>query len=406
MFRSIKRIIFESTTKHNGVEYVHLSISDIKQIAGRAGRYRTVSDIQKGKNQARIEGNMDEEIEAPPVKPSPSTNLGLVTSLEHVDLPIIRRAMESAAPPVETAGIFPPDSLLVQFATYFPPETPFGYILQRLHEISTMHSRYHLCGLHDAIAIAGVIQHVKNLTIPDRIIFCAAPIDMRNSGGLVVAKAYARCVANHASGGLLDIPELKLEVLDEPMIGDPSYLHALEGLHKSLVLYLWLSYRFDGVFTSQALAAHAKGLVEEKIDQALAMVASNEQYKERAKKAREKAILKGFHGFVEARRKDSLSQSSDSTVPPKFGDHFMERLSLNKDHEFSAREVRSVLHNEEVDDRGYTELDDISNILDLPLPEDDKPKMDPRHSLQRFPDATIIDVFHENRNLNDQSTSG
>ena len=388
-----------------------MSVSDIKQIAGRAGRYRTVADVHQGTNQAQIEDNVDKEREAPPIKPSPSTNLGLVTSLEHIDLPVIQRAMGSDAIPLETAGILPPSSLLIQFATYFSPQTPFSYILQRLHEISVMHSRYHLCGLREWIAVADVIQHVKNLTIPDRIIFCAAPVAMRDPYGLVMVSVFAKCVADHTSGGLLDIPELKLEVLDAPMTADMSYLRDLEGLHKSLVLYLWLSYRFTGVFTSPAMAACAKGLVEEKIDQALAMVASNEKYKERVKKAKEKAILKSFQEFVKAKRENSLGQSSDSAVsksgdqspiPHKGGD--MERLPLDEDKfESSGEEIQSVLNNGEVDDRGHIGLDDISDILDLSLPEDDKPMIDPRSSLQQFPKAPIIDVFHGNRNSNDQA---
>ena len=411
MFRSIKRIIFESTTKHNGTEYVYLSISDIKQIAGRAGRYRTVTDIQQGTNQAQVEDNADEKLEAASAKPSPSANLGLVTSLERGDLPLIQRAMESDAPPIETAGLFPPSSLLVQFATYFPPETPFSYILQRLHDISVMHSRYHLCGLRDSIAIADVIQHVKNLTIHDRIIFCAAPVDMRDPYGLVIATVFARCVADRVSGGLLDIPELKLEVLDAPMTADVSYLRDLEGLHKSLVLYLWLSYRFDGVFTSPAMAAYAKGLVEEKIDQALAMVAGNEKYKERVKRAKEKAMLKSFRNSIEAKRESSLSQSSESAVLSDPGDQNplphksrdTRRLSLDEDKfESSVGEIKSLLYNEEVGNGGNVGLDEITNILDLPLSEDDKPMIEPRSSLQHSK-LPMIDVFHENRNSNDQA---
>ena len=308
--RSIKRIIFESTSRHNGSEFQTLSVSDIKQIAGRAGRYRTASDIQESTGRAQSEQDATNEFPSPSIKSSPSKNLGLVTSLENIDLPVIQRAMATDAVPIQTAGIFPPDSLLLKFATYFPPQTPFSYILLRLHEISTMHPRYHLCSLKEHVGTADLIQQIQNLTTADRITLCAAPVDYRDPYGRKMIMVFARCVADQINGGLLDIPELRLEVLDAPMTTNMSYLRELEGLHKSLVLYLWLSYRFNGVFTSPAMAAHAKTLVEEKIDKALAMFSSDDRVKKRIKKAREKAILQSFQDLLESEEDDSETQAS------------------------------------------------------------------------------------------------
>ncbi|KAK6827803.1 RNA helicase [Apiospora arundinis] len=77
-------------------------------------------------------------------------------------------------------------------------------------------------------------------------------------------------------GHVLDIPELNLELLDlqretYPQ-GPAAYLRDLESLHKAITLYLWLSYRYSGVFRSQSLAFHIKHMVEEKIDGQLAEV--------------------------------------------------------------------------------------------------------------------------------------
>ena len=59
--------------------------------------------------------------------------------------------MESEPEPIRTAGIFPPDTVLERFSSYFPPGTPFSYIMTRLHELSLMHKSFHLCGLRDQI---------------------------------------------------------------------------------------------------------------------------------------------------------------------------------------------------------------------------------------------------------------
>lgn len=72
---------------------------------------------------------------------------------------------------------------------------------------------------------------------------------------------------------MLSIQGLPLAALDEAAKANTAYLQKLEDLHKCLTLYLWLSFRFRGVFISQALATHVKGLVEEKINQTLAALA-------------------------------------------------------------------------------------------------------------------------------------
>ncbi len=220
----------------------------------------------------------------------PAPNLGLVTTLEQADLPILRKAMESELDPIMSAGIFPPTSILLKFATYFPPSTSFSYILLRLHELSLRHPRYHLCVLRDQIAIADTIQHIQNLSIHDRIVFCAAPAVVKDTGMPGILAAFARCVGDNSSGALLDIPEIPLDILDEDIKADRNYMARLESLHKALILYLWLSYRFTGVFINEAMAFHVKRLVEEKIDKMLAEYSSSPAIRERIKKMREEAL--------------------------------------------------------------------------------------------------------------------
>ena len=255
--------------KHNGRELVTLGISDIKQIAGRAGRYRTAAQAQEGTESDRSDTNLDVVKSKDMLAKSPASNLGLVTCLNEKDFPILKQAMQSEAPPLTSAGIFPPDSILLRFAKYFPPNTPFSYILLRLHELSRLHSRFHLCELVDQIGIADFIQPVKGLSTMDRIQFCSAPVPLREPGFDVIVRAYAECVAEQRNGSLLNIPQLNLEILDAPATRDRAYLRKMETMHKALVLYLWLSYRFEGVFSSRPMAFYVKGLFEEKIEQVL-----------------------------------------------------------------------------------------------------------------------------------------
>lgn len=214
----------------------------------------------------------------------------MVTTLEKPDLPVLQTAMESELDPIMSAGIFPPTSVLTKFATYFPSSTSFSYILLRLCELSLKHPRYFLCNIKDQTAIADIIQPFQDMTIHDRIVFCAAPVNLREPYMSSVLQAFARCVAEHSSGALLEIAEIPLEVLAEEMRADRTYMQRLEHLHKALVLYLWLSYRFAGVFINQAMAFYVKSLVEDRIDKMLAGYSASPAIRARITRMREEAL--------------------------------------------------------------------------------------------------------------------
>lgn len=281
LFRSIKRIIFEKTSKFNGIQRLQINENQIKQIAGRAGRYRTAlhpNDISSAD---------DKPNESSQLQPN---NVGYVTSLEPKDLPYIHKALKHEAEPITSAGIFPPTNIINQFATYFPPDTPFGYILLRLFEVAHTHRNFHLCGLRELVKIADMIEPVKNLSIRDRIIFCSAPVNTREPRFRKICVAYAKCIAKNQGGKLLDIPELNLDILDQKPTADKEYLSDLEALHRSLILYLWLSYRFEGVFNTQAMALYVKELVEKNIDVALANFSVSSRLRKKLKSSRKSAV--------------------------------------------------------------------------------------------------------------------
>ncbi|KAL8953166.1 MAG: hypothetical protein Q9222_000988 [Ikaeria aurantiellina] len=268
---SIKRIIFSSTIKFNGRAQAPIEISQIKQIAGRAGRYRTAA--QAAQQEPPVNELANQQAQRDKVSPTGSSaqNLGLVTTLNRGNLSVVQSALESQPDPIMSAGLFPPTNILVRFAAYFPPSTPLSYILLRLHSTSLLHPRFHLCVLKDHLTIADTIEPVKNLTISDRIVFCASPANPRDEAMIPILRAYAECVGNNAGGAILDVPALNLQLLDRQVkVGSRDYLEKLERMHKALILYLWLSYRFAGVFNTQAMAFYVKGLVEERIEQTLA----------------------------------------------------------------------------------------------------------------------------------------
>jgi ATP-dependent RNA helicase SUPV3L1/SUV3 len=296
---SIKRIIFETTWKYDGAAYQPMDVPDLKQIAGRAGRYRTArDDIQK--EPVDLTDGEPADIQPPlqlsdPGISEPAESVGYVTTLEHLDLPVVRFALGSEPEPLKTAGVLPPSSVLTRFASYFPPRTPFSYILLRLHDISTLDSCFKLCRLKEQVQIADLI-HPYQLSVKDMITFTAAPVSLRDPGFTPVLVELAKCVAEKSSGHILDIKSMNFGLLDarpeEWKDSESAYLREIETLHKAITLYLWLSYRLAGVFQSQALAFHVKDLAEKKINECLANIAWDSALREKSRLRRLKFLAK------------------------------------------------------------------------------------------------------------------
>lgn len=254
---SIKRVIFESVWKYNGHTTEQLSVPQIKQIAGRAGRYRTARDA------AKKESSLDSR------NPKETRSIGLVTTMEESDLPIVRAALETEAEPITTAGILPPGDFIEDFAARLPKNTPHDYVLRRLSEAAAVHPRFSLCGLRDQLHFARVIEPVKGMTTTERHIFTAAPFSFSGNfkqPGAMIARKLAECIGDRKPTCVADIPEIPLEILEQPLENSREMLHKLEFLHQSLILYLWLSYRMPTIFKDQEMAFHAKEMVEGRIN--------------------------------------------------------------------------------------------------------------------------------------------
>jgi acylphosphatase len=102
---AIRRIIFSETSKFDGVRRRPLSVSEIKQIGGRAGRYGGEHD-----------------------------GTGEVTCLEGGDIALIRRAMMGKVPPTPVAGILPSTEQLEVFGASLLPPAERSHALHRIRK--------------------------------------------------------------------------------------------------------------------------------------------------------------------------------------------------------------------------------------------------------------------------------
>lgn len=251
----IRRVILDSVTKYDGNQNRLLTYPEMKQIGGRAGRYRTArqaTETDTGADDGR--------------------KVGFVTTMARQDLKNVHRAFRSSVDDIEAAFVTPPAAVVERFSTYFPKDTPLSFMLMRIREIASVSKNFRLSIAPDKLQIADAIQDIP-LTIYDRLTLCNLPVWSRAENSMGVLRALATVISESGRGDLLSIEEIPLESLDidlKTFDGTPiDYLHKLESLHTAVNQYVWLSYRFAGMFRDQALAFHVRSLVEQKLVETL-----------------------------------------------------------------------------------------------------------------------------------------
>ncbi len=100
----IRRVVFETVAKHDGAAFRTLSVPELRQIAGRAGRFRTAAQdmAESSSSGTSTTTAATATTSTPPLLPPP----GFVTTMEDEDLDVVRRAFDAdpdrCAPPVSS----------------------------------------------------------------------------------------------------------------------------------------------------------------------------------------------------------------------------------------------------------------------------------------------------------------
>lgn len=196
-------------------------------------------------------------------------NPGIVTTFEEADLKFLKSSMRANSPPIKTAGILPPDLRIENFARTFPPRKPFSRVLQKLFDMARVNKNlFHLCAVDALMNAAGVVEQTKGLTVAERITITQAPLPKKDSFVKAALISYSQLIAESRAASILDIPVLdwqvlddylqqketsnqtkeevaknnpNSEILDHPKESSLMTLPPLESLHKSTMLWLWLS---------------------------------------------------------------------------------------------------------------------------------------------------------------------
>jgi len=243
--------VFEATHKFNGIDEVQLSNSQIKQIAGRAGRFGMHGD--------------DEPI-------------GFVATLHQNDLPILRKALAAPIKPLSCAYI--QASYGRDVAGCLPLHSPSLVLLETFKYISRTKWPFQFQITTAAREICGFLDTVaRGLTLEDKIQLMIAPIAWRDPPSLDVVARFCRQYCDQLQVNLVQClregQELDcLEGVERSMFhgslrSSPTTLSGLESLHKILVLYMWMHMRSPVSWSDQVEAINLKERTERALEWSL-----------------------------------------------------------------------------------------------------------------------------------------
>ncbi|KAJ1950896.1 RNA helicase [Linderina macrospora] len=232
---SIKRVVFVTMSKFDGVTNRPISVSQTRQIGGRAGRYGA------------------------------GAGAGTVTTMEARDLRFLNTTMNRMPPALDAAGLKPTGETIEMFSHQFP-KVKFAQLWRMFQDVATVSDNYFLCSFRDQERIAEAIEELP-LSVRDRYQFLYAPINVRDPIMLTCTVQYARAVAEHRECRVMDVIKVPKNV--------PTNMDALkvmEQWHKGITLYLWLSFHFTEIFTQPDVATETKVRVEKMIQEGLELI--------------------------------------------------------------------------------------------------------------------------------------
>ncbi|KAI7729321.1 hypothetical protein M8C21_018541, partial [Ambrosia artemisiifolia] len=203
---NIRRVVFYSLSKYNGDKIVPVPASQVKQIAGRAGRRGSIYPD------------------------------GLTTTLHLEDLDYLIECLQKPFDEVNKVGLFPFYEQVELFAGQIADVT-FAQLLQKFGENCRLDGSYFLCK-HDHIKkVANMLEKVQGLSLEDRFNFCFAPVNIRDPKAMFHLLRFAQSYSQNVPVSLaMGIPKSSAR--------NDTELLDLESKHQVVSMYLWLSNHF------------------------------------------------------------------------------------------------------------------------------------------------------------------
>ncbi|WP_114945581.1 helicase-related protein [Microvirga calopogonii] len=226
----LRRVVFSTLRKFDGVRERQLTAMEIKQIAGRAGRF----------------GHHDE---------------GMVTALPEAGAyaqveTIVRNALNGDAAKLRGKAYVRPNQETVLSASEVLQTDRLGRVLRHLYDtLVAGHPDLRMADMDEMIELATLLDTV-DMPILDRLSYAMAPVDGREQLAVELLLDWAR---QHARDGRVDAPDF----------GVNADLLKLEARVKIATSWLWLAQRYPDVFEDVEAVVDLRASLNAKIEEKL-----------------------------------------------------------------------------------------------------------------------------------------
>eukprot|EP00927_Polykrikos_kofoidii_P040419 TRINITY_DN34558_c0_g1_i1.p1 TRINITY_DN34558_c0_g1~~TRINITY_DN34558_c0_g1_i1.p1 ORF type:complete len:773 (+),score=112.10 TRINITY_DN34558_c0_g1_i1:110-2428(+) len=265
----IRRVVFQTLRKFDGESVRLLTASEIRQIAGRAGRFggrygtRGLVTCLAERDHAIVRSALEEETPTPRALVDASSAAAAASAT--------RRRCRATSPREPSlslrAALFPLPEQLEAFNSALESEVgrslPFEDLIVRFVNLAEVSPKYFVGESRGIAELARALCEVR-LPPGEKFVFCQAPVAPRDVMALTALHDFAR---DYAADGHVTFPSVRLS--DAPAALTARYVFELEELHKVCDLYLWLAGRFGDAFVNIEEAREARQQVKERISEAL-----------------------------------------------------------------------------------------------------------------------------------------
>ena len=250
---SIERVIFTTHMKFNGEEMMELTSSNVKQIGGRAGRFKAAN------------------VPANAVAGVKKASVGYVSGVEATVLAAVKNGMNAPIEYLKSAVVWPTDEICGKLMTHLPAGTPVSTLLQTLAaDVEKKSAKlFTLSDLKNRLNNIAMFEHMDGIPFFEKMRLSNAPVkDLPTVKQAFVQ--FCSTIEQRQTKSLLSYP-FNFKILDPRYINNDNFsLEHYESLHNIIMLYFWLSNRYPNYFIDQQSAHELKDICEmiifEKLD--------------------------------------------------------------------------------------------------------------------------------------------